>query len=365
MKTIYSSILLLFMVPALVCAHPKTELKGKYTKEKSLKKEFEVNSDALMKISNTYGNLDITSWNENRIVMEIKIKVSGNDEEKVINKLKSIDVDFSASPEMVSAKTIFNKENDSWWGKWTSGWNNNVNMKINYIVKVPVSNKVDLDNNYGSITLDKIEGTAHINCDYGQIILGELLGDNNYINIDYTDNSTIEYMKNGKINADYSGFEVMSAEQIDLNADYTQSKFNTVKELNYNCDYGGIRINSADMINGNGDYLKTKIGEVGKSITVSSDYGSIGIKELKSSAKAVTIKTSYSGVSIGFDNEAKFNFLIKTSYGGVKLDESIQIEKSQKHSNRKEYEGFYGSANSGNNITISSSYGSVKLINNQ
>ena len=226
MKTLYYNILLLLLLPALVLANNgELKGKGKYTKEKTLKKDFSVNADALLKISNDYGNLDITSWNENRIVMEIKIQVSGNDEEKVIKKLESIGVEFDSSSQMVSAKTTFDKKDSSWWDKWTSGWNNNLNMKINYTVKVPVTNSVDLNNDYGNITLDKIEGTAKINCDYGQIILGELLGNDNIINIDYTNNSSITYMKNGKINADYSDIEIGNSDRIDLNADYTQSKF--------------------------------------------------------------------------------------------------------------------------------------------
>lgn len=37
-----------------------------------------------------------------------------------------------------------------------------MNMKINYTVKVPVTNSVDFNNDYGSITLDKIKGNAKI-----------------------------------------------------------------------------------------------------------------------------------------------------------------------------------------------------------
>lgn len=364
MKTLYSKIILIFLLPVFAFANAEIGPKGKYTKEKSLKKEFSVSSDALLKISNDYGNLDITSWNEDRIVMEIKIKVSGNNEEKVIKKLENIDVEFDASSQLVSAKTIFNKEGNSWWDKLTSGWNNNINMKINYTVKVPVTNSIDLNNDYGSITLDKIEGNAKINCDYGQIIIGELMDDDNYINIDYTNNSRIKYMKSGKINADYSGFELEKAERIDLNADYTQSKITSVGELDYNCDYGGIKVDNVGSMNGNGDYLDTKIGSVSKELNIVSDYGSIIVKQLKSTTKEVTIKTDYTGVDLGYENGFNFDFIIKTSYGGIKLDDDINIQKKYKNNSKKEYEGYNGQSNSGNLISIYSSYGGIKLRKN-
>ncbi|MBQ4819536.1 hypothetical protein [Aquimarina sp. MMG016] len=364
MKTLYYKIIILLLVPAMVLANNGDLKGGKYTKEKSLKKEFSVNSDALLKISNDYGNLDITSWNENRVVMEIHIKVSGNDEEKVIKKLESIDVEFDSSKSMVSAKTVFDKDSKSWWDKFTSGWNNNMSLKINYTVKVPITNSIDLNNDYGSITLDKIEGNAKINCDYGQIILGELMASNNYINIDYTNNSTIKYMKSGKINADYCDFELTESENIDLNADYTQSKIGSVKDLNYNCDYGDIRVENVGSMVGIGDYVGIKVGSVSNKLDVSSDYGSLNVKNLKSSTRSVNIKTDYTGVDLMYEGGFNFDFKIKTSYGGIKLDQNITIQKKYKNNSNKDYEGYNGQPNSGNTINISSSYGGIKLIQN-
>ncbi len=364
MKTLYYNIFLLFMIPAFAFASNPGDLNGKYTKEKKLNKEFAVTKDALLKINNDYGNLDITSWNENRIVMEIQIKVSGNDEEKVIKKLASIDVEFDVSSKMVSAKTIFNKESKSWWDKWSMGWNNNMNMKINYIVKVPVSNSIDLNNDYGSITLDKIEGNTKINCDYGQIIIGELLGANNYINIDYTNNSTIDYMKTGTINADYSDFEIGNSDNIDLNADYTQSKFKSVKQINYNCDYGGLRVQNTEKITGDSDYVNTKIGNVTKALNINSDYGSIAINALQPSFENVIINTDYTSVNIGYASGTNFIFAIKSSYGGIKLGEDIQIQKKYIKGSKKEYQGYLGQSSSASTINITSSYGGIKLRNN-
>ena len=363
MKTLYFNILLLLLTPMLVFPH-NGELRGRYTKEKTLKKEFPVSKDALLKISNDYGNLDITSWDQDRIVMDITIKVSGNNEEKVIKKLESIDVEFDASPQLVSAKTIFNKSSGSWWDKWTSGWNNNLNMKINYTVKVPKTNSIDLNNDYGNITLDKIEGSTKINCDYGQIILGELLSTDNYINIDYTNNSSIKYMKKGKINADYSDFEIGNSDHVELNADYTQSKFKSVKKLNYNCDYGGLRIENAGKIYGDSDYVSIKIGSISEELNVNSDYGSIDVRALQPSFKNVTIENDYTGVDIGYESGCNFDFWIKTSYGGIKLDESIYVQKKYVKDSKKDYQGYKGTANSGSKITISSSYGGIKLRQN-
>ncbi len=104
-----------------------------------------------------------------------------------------------------------------------------MNYQINYKVKVPVTNSVDLSNDYGTITLNEIKGKAEINCDYGKILIGVYHTENNNINIDYTSNSEIEFMNGGTINADYSKFRIEKAKSVELNADYTKSELKTLK----------------------------------------------------------------------------------------------------------------------------------------
>ena len=63
------------------------------------------------------------------------------------------------------------------------------------------------------LILGKLKGRAELSCDYGKITTKELLADNNDISFDYSNNCYFEYIKGGKINADYSGFTVSKANQ--------------------------------------------------------------------------------------------------------------------------------------------------------
>ncbi len=357
MKTqLLKSAIVLFLIPALTFAHKGW--KGKYTKEKKINKEYTVNADALLKIKNSYGNLYVTSWNENKVVIEVHIKTNGNNEEKVQKKLDEIDVLFEASQAEVSARTVFEKN------KW--GWNrgkNNVSMQINYTVKVPVTNRVSLNNDYGSINLDKIEGKAIINCDYGRLDIGELLGDDNYLSFDYTSKSNIGYMKNGKINADYSGFTLEKTGNLLLNADYTNASIGSMKNLQYSCDYGSLTVEESGSIQGNGDYVSTRFGTVHGDIDISSDYGSIKIARLASDAGDVRINSGYTGVKIGYDEGYSFNFTVRLDYASLK-GEGLEYTTKEVRSNEKKYEGYHGNKNSGNTVYIDSEYGGVTLYKN-
>ncbi len=354
MKTKIKILLLFISIPTIALAY--NGFKGKYTKEKKIKKEYTVNPDARLKISNSYGNVNVVSWEENRVVIEVFIKTNGNNEERVQEKLDEIDVDFDGSASFVNATTELNKGSGSWWKSWKDS---NVNREIRYEVKVPVTIDVDINNDYGNIYINKIRGNAKINCDYGKLILGELLGENNTLNFDYTNNVTIEYMKSGRITADYSSFTLDRAGTIELNADHTKSEFGEVKSLNYVCDYGKLQADATGTLIGRGDHLTTTIGTVQGDINLNTNYGSVRIDELASNAGDVVIQSEYTGIKLGYHRDYNFTFNISLEYSGISGQDDLEFTKKRVESRDKYYEGFYGSPNSQNNININSEYGGV------
>ncbi|WP_190809716.1 hypothetical protein [Flagellimonas sp. S3867] len=363
MKTLlYKYALLAFLILPLAVIANNGKLKGKYTKEKTIKKEFDVNSDALLKIKNSYGNLNLTSWNENRIVIEIHIKTNGNNEEKVQKRLSEIDVDFETSNSLVSARTLFGEKGSNWGWNW--GKRNNVNVQVNYTVKLPVKNNIHLSNDYGNIYLDRIDGHAKINCDYGKIDIGELRGRNNELKFDYTSRSTFDYINSAEIMADYSGFTVEKAGDLIVKTDYTNAVINQMGNLEYSSDYGSIEAKEVQSVKGNGDYIGVKLGTVHGDVSINSDYGSIKISEMASDAGDINIKTDYTGIKIGYHPEYYFDFEISTEYAGVSGMDDFEIQVSKEKSSDKYYNGYYGKDNSGNVIYITSDYGGITFYQN-
>jgi len=352
----FKILLLLLVLPLFTFANGWN---GKHTKEKTIHKEYNVNANATLKVNNSYGNLDITTWNENRIVIDITITTNGNNEDKVKKKLDQIDVLFDATSNMVSARTKFEKSNS--WFNWG---NNNVNMKINYVIKMPITNKVDLDNDYGSINLDKLEGRAVISCDYGKVTTKELMADNNILDFDYTKNSYFEYIKSAKINADYSQFTVAKTNKLDINADYTDSNIEIAEDIEYNCDYGSLTAKKVNNVIGDGDYLTLRLGDVYNNVNIEADYGSFKVDNIAANAGDITINSDYMKITIGYDPGYNFDFELDLEYASLRGDNDFELNKQIEKSGKKYYEGYHGKSNSGNKISVNTDYGSITFKRN-
>jgi hypothetical protein len=330
---------------------------GKHTKEKTVKKEFSVNPNATLEVDNSYGNINITTYEGSTITFEIQIKTNGNDVEKVNDKLNDISIEFFGSDMMVSAKTFFNKAKSSSWWNW--GKSNTVNMEINYIIKMPITNAIDITNDYGNIDLDKLEGRAVINCDYGKITTKELMSNNNDISFDYTNNSYFEFINGGNINANYSDYTVAKAKVLSINADYTNSEVEIAERITYNCDYGSIKIGNANTVVGNGDYLTVRLGTIYKHINLKADYGSIKIDKMAANAEHIEIESDFNGITIGYDAAYSFKFDIDLEYASLRNADDFEFSKKRIESTDQYYQGYYGDVNTTNYIKIKSEYGSV------
>lgn len=355
MKTkIYTFLFVVMAIPAVALAY--NGFKGRYTKEKKVTKEFTVNPDARLKIKNSYGDVNIVSWDQNKTVIEVIIKTNGNNEEKVQEKLDEIDIDFDGNASLVSAVTKFNEGNRSWWNSWRKS---NVSMEIDYQIKVPVSNDLDISNEFGSIYMNKTDGIAKINCKHGSLTLGELSADNNIIKLDYINNSSIEYMKSGRITTKHSSFKVEKSGTIELNAEHTTSEFGIVENLNYVCEFGKLQIDTAGDLMGRGDHLTTSFKTVKGNVNLNTNFGSIRINELGANAGDVVIQSDYTGIKLGYNSQYTFTFNISLEYAGFSGKDGLEFTKKLIESTDKYYEGYYGNANSQNNININSEYGGV------
>ncbi len=356
MKYIVKIISILLLIPSMMMAN---NMDGKYTKTKTIKKEFNVNADALVNLNNKYGNIDIKTWNQNQVSIEVIITTNGDNEGKVQEKLEKITIHFENSSQEVSAKTHFEKQNKSWsfYGK-----KSNVNMNVKYIVRMPISNSLDVNMDYGDIMLDELEGEASINCDYGKIYVGKLLNNNNYIYLDYSRGSTINFMKNGDIKIDYSTLDVEEAGDVNLNSDYSTTSFGKVNNLDFNSDYGSLTVDNANKIVGNGDYVRLKFGNIMSTLIVKADYGSVKVEKMEANFDQVDLNTEYTGVKIGVDSNSSFSLIAEAQYSGINVPDGFDFTKQISKNNKKHYEGTYNGSKG--KITVRSQYGGIKIYKN-
>jgi hypothetical protein len=350
MKTSYK-LLLLLLIPILTFGINKEEA---VSKEKNINKSFNVESDALLQTSNSYGNINVYLWDENKISVQVTIKVSGNNEKKVIEKLNSIDVTFDASASKVSAATTFENSN------WKNG--NNMNYEINYTIKIPKNGNIALVNKYGNITIEKLNGTSNITCKYGNLNLGDFNNKSNNITLSYSRDSTIGSIDKLNINSQYSQVEIQNVNQINSDGNYNDFTFHNVGSFVINSNYTKINSKSIQKFNCDGNYLTLKLGEIGSSLDINSNYSSITFNTT-SKTKNISINANYTNTKIICPSEYSFDFDINVKFGEFKNQLELKYSEKSEKNNSKSYTGYHISQGKAK-IYVATNFGSVQFITN-
>lgn len=329
----------------------------KYSKQKTIKKAYIVNPDAGIDIGNSYGNVYVTTWSEDKIELDILIKVSSDKEDWAIKKLNDIDVDIEALKSLVTAKTTFAN------GAGNTNTKNN-SIEVNYTIKIPKNGSVKVYNKYGEIITTDLFAATNIKCKYGKITLGKLNGASNVIDIEYCSKSSIESVKTGNISADYSGLSMNDFGNVVLNADYTDVNFKGGDNLKYDCSYGKLTYGKVNNIEGSGDYLTIDVGEVTNNLKVNTSYSKITVDNVSAKAGNILVNSDYTTIGIGYNPAYAFDFDIKLKYANLKGGNDLEINTKQETHTSKNYEGFYKKSGV-NKVTIVSQYGNVNLNKNQ
>ncbi len=351
MKKLHKIILILLIIPIFGFSFND---EPPFIKQKVIKKAYLVNADAGINIDNSYGNITVSTWDENKIELDILIKVTGEKEKWVNKRIDEIDVSIIALTNMVTAKTIIEDSN----------YNNNGDnsFEINYIIKIPKNGSVKLNNKYGNIFTSDLIGNVNINCKYGKIVLGKLTGNNLKIELGYCPKSTIEFFNSGSIEARYSGLTIYESTVLNLDSNYTDVVLDDCENLIYDSNYGKLNLKKINNIKGSGNYMSLKIGNLISNLNIETHYSKIAIDKINEKANNIVIDAGYSDLSIGYDVNFAFDFDLTTKYGNIKYEnDSFEVKNSEVTNSSKSIDGFHKKKGT-NKINIKSMYGNINLL---
>jgi hypothetical protein len=324
---------------------------------KIVTKEYEVSQEALLTIQNKYGNVEIVSSERNNISFNVEILVEARSQERADDIFKKININFTGTRNQVTAITEYKEESRGWgWGK------SNENYKVHYVVKVPKTNELDIDNKYGNVSITDIYNDVKLTLKYGnaniQDIGGELSGYLGYVgscdvgviggmvdlDIAYS-NFSAEGMAEGNFVSKYSKMVIEKAGALEIDSKYDTYNIQEALSIENVGKYDNFSIEKVGEIEIETKYTHIKIGELTTSGDFDTGYGGVKIKSLGANFESVIIDSGYTGYSIGVNGG--FRLDIDTEYSDTNLPSNMTTTNRDKDSNKLKLQGHYKSSNSG------------------
>ncbi len=344
--------------------------------DKTIKKEFAISADGTVEMINRHGQVDVKTWNENQVKVEVTIIVNAGSEEAAKEVFDRIQIDFDSSSDFVKGETTIETEKKSWMSSWWGGSGNSSNYTINYEVFMPTSCNLKLNNKYGHSTVEKITGKANIIAKYGDVRLDGV--DNNLVlNIGYG-NAVVANAKDADVIIKYGKLRIEDVRDLNLESKYSKvyitragdletiSKYDTyrlgeIRGLNNQGKYDDFEIKSADNITAISRYSDFDIQFLAHRGKFNLEYGDLDIDGLSRDFSKLEVDSKYTGIDIDIEDGADYEFDVATTHANIDYPSSADVHHHIDQSSSRELKGFVGSGNGKSLVHIRATYGGVDI----
>ena len=299
-------VLILLQTPVFAQRHNYNSPKTKYefVKNKAFSKSYSVSSSEKLNITNSFGSVEVKTWDKNEFKVDVAIEVSATSEALAQKLIDAISINDKQGGGEVTCVTSINESDTTKGGK--------SNMTINYTVYMPASNPLNLQNEFGAIVIPDFKGELNVSSKFGSLTTGALPNPKNNISVEFS---------NAK-------FESISNAGVDIK--YSQAEFGKLA--------GNIKMNLAFC-----NPIK---------INIDNNLGSLDLR------------ASYSTVNIKPSTDLSASYDITTSYGSFKNRAGIQLEGDDNTNDKYPKFNHHYTGKSGSGaipVKVSSSFGKIIL----
>ncbi len=330
-KMILSTGLLIFVTTA---AFAQEHLQKTYPQ-----KSFAVNAKTVFKIKNIYGKVHIENTDDNSLIINTVVNFKNRSRKKSETLFKSVKILVEQKGNIITAETQITKNLDK------------TNPSIDYHIRMPKSLRIELENKYGDIFIDKLHSASFICCKYGNLQINEWL--------------TEDIEKPAKLTLKYSKGTLDKSDYLDAKIKYSDLNLNTSKVVYLESSYSKIRCKEVHTLKSLSKYDSVFKIKTARKINLEGMYGTFDIRNLD-----VGIKADIKYSSLDIENTAKdFQSIdVQGKYSDIYIEPSSEssfwqeIEKSNYGSQSQYRKKFVGNNQQSKSIIKASvSYGNLKI----
>jgi len=348
MKTLKISLLLVILGAFL-----GTQLSAKEEFTKKISKSFDVNKDAVLAVKNKFGKIHCENWDKNSISIEVTITVEASNQEKANKYFDKIDISLSGSSSRVSAST---KLEDNLFD------NNNNEISIDYMINMPASISVELDNKFGDIIIDEVLGSSMIEVSYGSLNAKKLAGNDNELEIKFSE-GYIGYLKSADLELKYSEMEIDEANDMSAESKFSELDIGEIDVLTLESGYDDDFIGKIRDLDVEADFSDVEIRSLEERLVAEIDYGELKVKEMGRDFDLIDLSNSFADANIGFNAEASFRLNATVKMGDFSYPrDKARLSVVDLSFTSNKYEGVIGdNQDTGSKVIIESKNSGVTL----
>lgn len=342
------------LVVLLLVLSASTTMASNKEFSKKLNQSYRVNADAVLEISNRFGKIHCTTWEQNEVAIEVTIRVAMAKEEKAQEMLDQIQVEFTGSREHVRAITQIQKLKMK---------GPHQEMEIDFYVKMPNTLHLDFENKFGDIVLGGHQGPVDITVGYGTCLAVSLPHPENRFQVSFGKLKVDEQVA-GKCVIKYSDMKIRQAVELEVESSFSELKLLQVDDLELDSRYDELQLGELKKADIECSFSDLEIDQLSQVLRLQTRYGGCEIERVQEGFHRLDINNQFGHVELGFAPAASFALEAQVVFARLRIPErESQVQVVEETATRKTYSGVVGKDSSPSaQVDIESKNGGVEIL---
>lgn len=325
---------------------------------KTINREFNTAADGTTALYNKYGNVNVKTWQNNSVKIDITIVVSAKSQREANETFKNINVNFTNAWGYVKAETMIAEGMNYGFGNWWPTKTCGDDFKIHYEVWMPATNQLDLKNKYGNAWVAPLKGKLIAEIKYGDLRT-EAISNDADLNLANA-NAWLTNVYNLYGQASYSELRVVQANNIQLDSKFSKTKvekannlritsksdnfdLGVVQELRLQTKYANLKSASVGSAFITAQYSDVDFAAVHDALDADLCYGNLRVDVLSRSFSTVNVVGKYTGVVVVVERGAAYRFDAEVQYADAQVPQSATVKNRSDSGRLEAVQGYLGS----------------------
>lgn len=288
---------------------------------KTLIKSFTAGENAVVDVTNKYGDIHITQVPGNEVMVRAEVTASSNTGEKLKKMMSDVEISMNMSGQTVVVQTSFLKGITPVFESIKGLTKNLINfeskLKIDYFIQCPASTALRITNSYGDVYIGDEIPDLTLKLSNGTLDAGAV---RNAGPVELTFcKANVKSIDKGKIILSFSELRTKETGNIRLTSVSSKVWIDRGGKIDIDSKRDDVSLGDVSEITGVTYFSDIRIAGLAEETSMSMKYGNFSCEKVSERFSLIDIKSSYTDVDLVMPEKASYDLEIRHTNAFVSL----------------------------------------------
>ncbi len=338
-----------------------------FSDSKTLRKSFRAGSDAVLDVTNKYGDIHIMHSGSDSITIIVEITASSNTGDKINAMMSDVDVSLTMNGETVRAVTSFRKGITPLFESLKGLTKNLINfdsrLKIDYRIDCPPRTVLRINNSYGDVYIGDETPVLALSLSNGNLDAAAV-GNVQMMELTFA-KANVRSIGEGKVTLSFSELRTREAGKIKLATVSSKVWIDTYRTVDLDSKRDDLHLGTGEVITGTAYFSDIITDRLTGEVNMSVKYGNLSFENVDRSFRLIDIRSSYADIDMAMDERSGYDLEIRHTNAFVSLPGITPVpEKTEISAQEKLYltKATVGSGSDRSQVRIDATRGEIRLL---